>query len=181
MMEEFLRGAKDGGAEVRELFARDLKIGPCIACDRCIELGRCFQRDDYDLVDEEMDKAGIVALATPVHFYSVSTHAKILMDRVQAQWNQKYVVKDEKYVSRPERTGVLIALGATKGAQLFDGLRLSVKYFFDAVNIKIKHEILVRGVDNKGDIMDHPDLLRQAYNLGKSLSQPDDSRARTSS
>ena len=170
LMDELLRGAAEAGADTATLYARKLKIGPCIGCDRCIELGHCFQKDDYPQVEEELDKADAIAFATPVHFYTVSTQAMILIGRVQAQWNQKYVNEKPEYKDRPHRPGALISVGATKGKTLFDGLRMTVKYYFDAINVDLAHELCVRSVDHKGDIKQHPDLLKQAYDMGRTLA-----------
>jgi len=170
LMKELLRGASETGADTAELFARKLKLGPCLGCDRCIELGHCFQKDDYHQVVEELDKADAIALATPVHFYTVSTQAMILIGRVQSQWNQKYVNQKPEYKDRARRPGALIAVGATKGKTLFDGLRMTAKYYFDAINVDLDHELLIRSVDHKGAIKDHPDLLKQAYGMGVLLA-----------
>jgi multimeric flavodoxin WrbA len=170
LMKELLRGAKDAGAEVSELFARKLNIKLCVACDRCIELGHCFQEDDYGQVVAALNRADAVAFATPVHFYTVGSHAKVLIDRIQAEWNKKYVTKIPEIVSRPERPGALIAVGATKGKKLFEGLRMTVYYFFDAAGIKLKHELCVPGIDHKGAILEQPELLKQAYDMGRALA-----------
>jgi hypothetical protein len=41
------------------------------------------------------------------------------------------------------------------------------KYFFDAINVSYSAEILVRGVDAKGDILNQPDVLNAARDLGR--------------
>jgi hypothetical protein len=69
----------------------------------------------------------------------------------------------------PLKKGAFIAVGATKGAKLFDGPKLTVKYFFQAINAEYKEELLVRGVDKKGEIKDHPTALADAHELGKRL------------
>ncbi len=57
---------------------------------------------------------------------------------------------------------MLLAVGATKGKLLFVGTRLTAKYFFDAVNVRYAAEILVRGADEKGAILEQPQTLEQA-------------------
>ena len=170
LMKELLRGARDAGAETTELFARDLDIKLCIACDQCIKLGHCFQVDDYGQVIDALQRADAVAFATPVHFYTVGSHAKVLIDRIQSEWNKKYVAKVPEIVSRPERPGALIAVGATKGKTLFQGLRMTVYYFFDAVGVKLKHELCVPGIDHKGAILEQPEIMMQAYDMGRALA-----------
>ncbi len=70
----------------------------------------------------------------------------------------------------PVKKGALIAVGATKGEKLFDGLKLTIKYFFKAINAELTDELLVRGVDKKGEINQYPELLTKANELGKRLA-----------
>jgi len=58
------------------------------------------------------------------------------------------------------------------GARLFEGTRLTIRYFFDAVGVKYTEELLIRGVDSKGEIKDHPTALADAYALGEKLAEP---------
>lgn len=46
---------------------------------------------------------------------------------------------------------------------------MTIKYFFQAINADYKEELLIRGVDKKGEIKDHPDYLVAAFELGKRL------------
>jgi len=46
---------------------------------------------------------------------------------------------------------------------------LTVKYFFDAIGVKYSGDLLVRGIDNKGQIEEHPAALEDAFHLGQEL------------
>jgi len=113
--------------------------------------------------------ADVVVLATPIFFYSVSAQAKALIDRTQALWARRYVIKQD--FPGPERQGVLLAVGATQGKLLFVSARLVAKYFFDAINVSYAAEILVRGVDEKEAILQQPEVLTAATDLGRGLAQ----------
>ena len=106
---------------------------------------------------------------SPVFFYGVSAQAKAMIDRTQALWARRYVLKQD--FPGGHRQGVLLAVGATKGRLLFVGARLTAKYFFDAINVRYAAEILVRGVDEKGAINDQPEVLEEARDLGRRLAQ----------
>ena len=60
----------------------------------------------------------------------------------------------------------------TPESRLFEGPVLTVKYFFQAINADYTDELLVRGVDKRGEIKDHPDTLAEAEALGKKLVLP---------
>jgi hypothetical protein len=70
---------------------------------------------------------------------------------------------------RRERRGVFISIGATRGEKLFDGAVLTVKYFFNAIGVKYAGDLLVRGIDNKGQIEERPAALQDAFHLGQEL------------
>jgi hypothetical protein len=54
---------------------------------------------------------------------------------------------------------------------LFDGAILTVKYFFDAIDVQYSAELLIRGVDKKGEIKKHPTALSEAFQIGRRLAQ----------
>ena len=91
-----------------------------------------------------------------------------MVDRCQALWARKHVLGMGKEDKR-ERRGVFISVGATRGAKLFDGAVLTVKYFFDAIGVKYSGELLIRGVDDKAQINEHPEALKDAFRLGQEL------------
>ena len=62
-------------------------------------------------------------------------------------------------------------MGATKGKQLFDGSILIVRYFFQAIGVRYTDELLVRGVDKRDEIKEHPTALADAFELGKRLAR----------
>jgi len=164
LMDEFARGAKEADARVERVHLRKLKISPCLEIYGCLDTGRCVIRDDFQRLHQQMASAQVVALASPIFFYTVSSHTKIMMDRCQLAFVNKYCRSER--MSQTMRPGIFLSVGATRGRQLFDGVLLSVRYFFDAIDVELKDTVLVRGVDEKGAIRRHPDALQQAFDIG---------------
>ena len=106
-------------------------------------------------------------LATPVHFYAVTTQAKLLIDRCQALWARIHRLGQ----TRPERRGrgVLLAVAATGGAKTFDGVRLTTKYWMDTFFTDLVTERCLHGIDAKGDIVTRTDILDDMRQLGRDL------------
>jgi hypothetical protein len=77
--------------------------------------------------------------------------------------------------------GYLIAVGASKGASLFEGAKLVAKYFFDALDMSFEGGMYVKGVEGKGDIANRTDAMKQAFELGRNavLTQRHSVDART--
>ncbi len=169
LLDAFLEGAAQGGAEVEKVALRKLKISPCLEIYHCFKHGTCPIKDDMQELYPKLLDADVVALASPIFFYALSAQAKAMIDRTQAQWARRYVLKDD--FPGPERQGVLLCSAATKGKLVFVGARLTAKYFFDAINVTYAAEILVRGVDEKGAILGKPEILEEARDLGRRLAR----------
>jgi multimeric flavodoxin WrbA len=166
LLDEALKGAASGGAETEKIAADRLKITPCKEIYHCLEDGTCPLRDDMTALYGKLLDAEAVIVASPIFFYTVSPQLLTLISRCQALWARKYVLKN---LAIPTKRGAFIGVGATRGEKLFDGPRLTIKYFFQAINADYKEELLIRGVDKKAEIKDHPDHLAAAYELGKKL------------
>jgi multimeric flavodoxin WrbA len=170
LLDEALRGAKSQGAEVEKLVVSELDISPCREIYGCLRDGNCVIDDDMQQVYVKLMEADHIILASPMFFYGLTSQVKSLIDRCQALWVRKYVLKQIQPLTT-ERKGVFISVGATKGKRLFDGAILTLKYFFDAIDAKYSAELLVRGVEKKGEIKKHPTALSEAFQIGKGLAQ----------
>lgn len=170
LLAEALKGAKEAGAKVESLRVCDFKITPCRGCHACSREGICVIQDDMQAIYPRLLAANIVILASPIFFYGVTGWAKALVDRSQALWARKYTLHDPALGDQAQkRKGFFISVGGTKGQQLFDGAKLTVKYFFDAFNATYTGDLLFRKVDENGDIHKYPEALPQAFTAGKRL------------
>ncbi len=149
----FLEKAGQAGAAVKTIQVARAGIVPCIGCGYCETHGTCVLADDpmstelYGLLRE----ADLVVAATPVFFYGISAQLKVLIDRCQTLWSRKYVYKLKDPLAAT-RKGLLFSVAASQGRQLFDGIHLTAKYFFDAIDAQFSHALTYRGVESKGAI-----------------------------
>jgi len=168
LLDKALEGATDAGAEIEKVLVSRLKISPCLEIYACLKDGNCAIRDDMQALYDKLVEADHIVFASPIFFYGVTGQAKALIDRCQALWARRHVLgmgKEDKRVRR----GVFISVGATQGEKLFDGAVLTVKYFFDAIGVKYSGDLLIRGIDNKAQIKEHPTALEDAFRLGQEL------------
>ena len=170
LLSEVMSGAASRGAEVRTIILSQLNIAPCQHCDACLETGRCKVEDDMQMVHSELMKADRIVLASPVHFMGVTAQTKAMIDRCQALWARKYILKLPPLGSRQvERKGLFISVGGTELANLFQPALATVKSLFKVLDITYAGELLFSGIDEKGAIAKHPDALRQAFLAGQKL------------
>ncbi len=172
LLDEAVLGAQSEGATVEKIVLRDLKMSPCLEIYGCKKDGRCVIQDDFQAVREQLLASKGLMLASPIFFYTVSAHTKILMDRCQSLWVKKYWVEQVDRHERPlTRKGLFLSVGATRGKKLFDGTLLTVKYFFDVLDAELWRSVLYRGLDLEGDVLQHPEYLVEAREAGRDLAR----------
>jgi protein-tyrosine-phosphatase len=116
-------------------------------------------------------QADIIVMATPVFFYGPTAQMKALIDRTQALWARRYVHKLAD-PGRKRRHGFLLSLGATRGKNLFDGVKLTAKYFFDAVGANFEGSLTYRQIEAQGDVAGHPTAFNDAKEQAGCLVTP---------
>ena len=186
LLKKALSGAESAGANVEYLSLNDYKINPCIECNACYKRGRCVVRDDYHQVLEKLIKADRLIFATPVFFMSVCAQAKMLIDRGQCLWAEKYILgNDNKPVYHPaeepselltqDRRAMVIAVGGSKSKKQFECIRWTFKTYLDGLRVNYVSGLFVGRVDEFGAIEKHPTAFDEAYKLGVLLASSDTS------
>jgi len=171
LLREALAGAKSAGARIEYLRLCDLKVGPCVECNCCYTTGRCRLEDDYQMVLDKMFDSDRLIFATPVFFMTVCSQAKMLIDRGQCLWASKYVLKKPLFETPGrDRRAMIIAVGGSKGTKQFESIRLTMKSYFDVLDVKYVANLFVNKVDVCGAIRKHPSALKEAFRLGKQLA-----------
>ena len=163
LLDAFLEGARAERAEIQRVPLYRKRIGPCIECGGCDETGECVLEDDLTPLYPALGETDWVVVASPIFFYNITSRTQALVERSQALWVRRYVLK--RPVSGGK--GLFLSLGATKGRLLFDGPLRVMRYFFDALGRSFEGALLYRGVEKKGAIREHPTALLEARELGR--------------
>ena len=169
LLRAFLEGARRNGAEIKKVDLYRVEIKPCLECGECDETGECVIQDDLQPLYPELDQANLVVVASPIFFYNITSRTQALVERSQARWVAKYVLKRPNPVQ--PRYGLFFSLGATKGKKLFEGVQRVIKYFFDALSIEYQGGLFFRGIEKKAAIKDHPTALEEAFRLGEIVAR----------
>jgi len=168
LLDKALEAAQGAGADTSEIYARRLKISGCLECGGCDKTGECVVDDDMQTVYPLLEKSDVIILAAPIFFYGVPAQAKALIDRSQASWSKRIMEKtSEQRKTYDSGRGYLIAAGATRGENLFEGTILTAKYFYDALDMDYEGGIFFRMLEHKSAVKGNPETLQEATNLGR--------------
>ncbi len=172
LLTTFLDECRNFGAETEIIDVPKRNIKPCMEYLTCEKNGTCPIKDEMEHeIIPLLRKADLIILATPMFFYSCSAQLKTLIDRTQLLWARKYRLKITD-PGRAWRKGFLLALGATKGKNLFEGMIFTAKYFYDAVGAKYEGGLTYRQIEFPGDMEKHPTVQQELKDAVKTLLSP---------
>ena len=134
ILNPFIEGMRDAGAEVDLYYSRDLKIKPCRGCFNCWlkTPDICSQKDDMQWLLPKMRDADVIVYATPVYSYGMTGQMKNLIDRMivlaepfmeVAEGRSRHIAGDGE---KPRKV-VLVSNCGLWGIDNFDPLVVHVK------------------------------------------------------
>lgn len=168
----FMQEAQRLGALCHVVDVEYKHILPCKEYIVCEKKGFCPIDDDMQHeIYAQLRRADVIVAASPVFFYNVTAQLKALIDRCQTLWARKYKLKLQDPNSKFRR-GFMLAVGASRGKNLFEGIHLTAKYFFDAADASYDGSLTYRGIESAQDIQKHPDAAEQVRQAAHDLLQP---------
>ncbi|MEG1411016.1 MAG: flavodoxin family protein [Terrisporobacter sp.] len=125
-----------------------MNIDYCTACDYCGKTGKCRIKDDMTPIYKKFDNSKGTIVVSPMYFSSISTKVKTLVDRTQAFYSSKYILKKPSLDTKKERRGMFIAIGGQPEYEnQFLGGQLVMDIFFKCINTKLIQNIYMSNSD----------------------------------
>ena len=168
LLDKVLEGARSKGAKTEKVVLNNLKFSPCQECEDLRDDGSCIIEDDMQPLYKKIIEADGVILASPIFFGSLSAQTKMMIDRFQCAWRAKYVLKIDTF--KKKRIGGFVSVEGTRREDFFDNAKSIVKNLFKTIDVSYKEELFCSGVDEKGSILKHPEVLKKAFELGEKIA-----------
>ncbi len=153
----------------RRFDLNSMNIRPCQDCGGCEKTGVCVIRDDMVLIYQAIREADRIILASPVFFFGLSAQIKTVIDRCQAFWCEKYLLKRPIPGGVFGRKALLVVVGGMKKQVGVDCSQTTARAFFRTISVPEDETLSFLGVDEKGAIQNHPTALRDAYEAAERL------------
>lgn len=82
-LSEVAKALETNGIETEIVSIGTKAVQGCIACNRCMALGRCVFRDElYDMVREKLERADGIVIGSPVYYAGPNGSLCALLDRL---------------------------------------------------------------------------------------------------
>ena len=169
LIEEALKPIREAGHEIVSFKLNLMNIRPCQDCGGCMMTGVCVMDDPMTEIYHAIRQADRVILASPIFFFSVSAQAKAMIDRCQAFWCEKYLLKKTIPAGPNGRKGLLILVGGMKKEEGVECAGSTAKAFFRTISVPAHTTVSFLGVDAKGEILKHPTAMKDVFKAGKIL------------
>jgi multimeric flavodoxin WrbA len=169
LLRETLKALDEEKHELQMFRLNLMKITPCQDCGGCEKTGDCIIKDDMGEIYQAIREADRIIVASPIFFFGLSAQAKAMVDRCQAFWCEKYLLKKTIPEGSYGRKGLLMVVGGMKKKVGIQCSEATGKAFFRTISVPDHETLAFLDVDAKGAILDHPTALRDAYEAGKRL------------
>lgn len=172
LVESFVRGAEDAGHTVEVVSLLKYEVKGCIGCNACRYGKPCVQKDDFNGIAEKLREADLVAFASPLYFWTISSRLKALIERFYCLAQEDPNPPRGRYEKYPEKDCVLLMTAAD---DFFWTFEQAVSYYrFTLVNYIGFHDKGMLLAGGCGDTNGSPRIgetghLEEAYDFGKGL------------
>ena len=146
-----------------------LNIRPCQDCGGCEDTGICVINDDMNYIREAIRGVDRILLASPIFFFGLSAQTKIMIDRCQSFWCEKYLMKKPIPEGPDGRRGLLLLVGGMTKEIGVQCAEATAKAFFRTVSIPEHETVYFLGVDKKGAIQEHKTAFDDVYTASRRL------------
>lgn len=143
--------------------AYDAAVAACTACGACAGGGPCVIGDAMPAIGEKIARADIVAVASPLHFTSLTAPLVALISRWQSYWEARRAGGDP--LGGKRRLGVVIATGGSDYPAMFECARRVAAAGFVTLGIEYCGMLCVSGLDAGEKRPFSPDVRREAEAL----------------
>ncbi len=169
LLKEAVKAIDTNSHELIRFDLNKLKILPCQDCGGCEETGKCIIDDDMNGIYEAIRGADRIILGSPIFFFALSAQAKLMIDRCQSFWCEKYLLKRTIEPGIHGRKGLLIMVGGMKRDIGMQCGEATAKAFFRTIGVPEHETLSFLEVDEKGAILKHPEALQGAYEACRRL------------
>ena len=166
LLDNALEGAKSIGAKAEKVVLNSLKLKPCQGCGKCSKTGTCYIMDDMRTLLTKLKTCDGLIVASPVYFGTITAQLKIMIDRCQPAWAEKYILK--KRILK-KRIGMFISVSNYDNKSFFRNSKEVISILYAVFGIKLSSELYIPRLEGSTDLRSNPLLCKKAFQCGENF------------
>jgi putative NADPH-quinone reductase len=166
LLERMVAGAKHAGLNPALIELRNKQILNCVGCYQCLRTSKCSIRDDMTEIRSSIEMARIIVLASPLYWCGVTGLMKTFIDRLFF-----YYHPDTKPLISGKEVIILTPMNQKNVEFESQVLVEFYKRLFGCFGVSIVDMLFFCDIMGKGTVLEKPDYLEQAYDIGYHLDE----------
>ena len=172
LAEAFAEGAREAGHQAEIVSLLKYQVNGCLGCNACRYGKPCVQKDDFSRLVPKILEADLIAFASPLYFWTISSKLKAFIERFYCLAEEDPDPPLGRYEKYPVKDSVLLMSSADNFFWTFE--QAESYYQFAVVNyigFRDRGRLLVGGcgsTNGKPGIQE-TDHLKQAFEFGKNV------------
>lgn len=160
LADKFEKGALESGNDVKRYDTAFLNVGACKGCNYCRKNnGNCIQKDDFNLVKDDLIQSDIVVFITPIYYFGMSAQLKTVIDRFHSMSSDLW----EK-----QRGAILITTQASPLDSTAEALISHYKNIIDYLKWENRGILISKGVPTR-EVLETTNYPQVALEMGKNI------------
>jgi len=169
LLDACIEGVAEVGMSCEKIRICELKIHPCLNCGQCEKTGVCVIDDDMQMLHGKFSESDVLVVSSPVFFMGLPAQLKAAVDRCQAIWVRKYLLR-KRMPNLDGRRALFLQVGGMEQKKVFEGGLRTITAFFATLDYKFFGKLLLNDIDAKGAVTSHPTALAEARRLGLEIA-----------
>ena len=159
LVDQILKGTEESRRSIEKLYLYDFDISACIDCRKCKRPDyTCAIRDGMAQILPKFEEADLIIFGTPLYWYGPTAKMKLLIDRLRPFIASGRLKGKRGIVVIPSEEG------GSRCGPLVEMFQMTFQY----LGMHFAGCVLARGYEKK-DVLNHPEELVKAYELGRSI------------
>lgn len=155
------KGIGDGTElELKEIYADQVSVSPCIACENCGCQSHCVSDDDTNDVIGAVLEADALVFATPVYWWGMTAQMKLIIDKFYSQATN--------LAKRIKKVGIIVVGEAAQGDTQYDLIAKQFECICNHLGWKIAFSNSY-SAGAAGDLAGNAEAMAEIEGLGKLL------------
>ena len=164
IIERMLAGAKDAGLNTVLVELRNRSILDCVGCYLCLRASKCSIQDDMAEIRSLIETADLIVLASPLYWCGVTGLMKTFIDRLFF-----YYHPDTKPLISGKKAIILTPMNQKDVEFESQVLVEFYQRLLSCLGVGIAEMFFFSDVMGKGTVLERPEYLKHAYDIGSHL------------